>query len=219
MISNPESLTDLIPDYVQGNLDPETTAVFENRLAVDQELRRELDEFLTLRHLYRQTQDEPYRPSERVFQRVAAAINEAEASGTGRRQSSYHPVPSYRTRLHEAWARLKASLSLPWGLAVAQAVLIVILLLPGQPDHSYQTLSAGDAVTAVDGSLYNIVFSESASEAHIRTLLINTNASIVAGPSAEGRYRIVLPDDAHHREHVARLRRDAAVRFLEPAME
>ena len=219
MISNPESLSDLIPDYVQGNLDPEATTAFEDQLAVDQELRRELDEFLTLRHLYRQIQDEPYRPSETVFQRVAAAINEAEASGTGQRQPSYHGVSSHRTRLHEAWARLKASLSLPWGLVVVQAVLIVILLIPGQPDHSYQTLGIGDAATAVDGSLYNIVFSESASEAHIRTLLINTNASIVAGPSAEGRYRIVLPDDASHQEHIARLRRDAVVRFLEPAME
>ncbi len=220
MISNPASLSDLIPEYVQGTLDPETTTAFAQRLAVDQELRRELDEFLALKMLYRQTQDEPPPPSEKIFQRIDAAISGAEAPRPDHRRLSNGPCSPRHAHLAEAWARLKASVGLPWGLAVVQAALIVILLIPGQPDHSYQTLSTGgDAAIGADGSFYNIVFSESASEARIRTLLINTNASIIAGPSAEGRYRIVLPDGAHHQEHVARLRRDAVVRFLEPVME
>ena len=166
MISDPVSLSDLIPDYVQGNLDPKTTTAFTERLAVDQELRRELDEFLAIKTLYRQAQDELPSPSETVFQRVDAAINEAEASRSGLHRSSYRPASSHRASLHEAWARLKASFSLPWGVTVVQAVLIIILLLPGQPDHSYQTLSAGrDVATEAGGSLFNIVFSESAPEA------------------------------------------------------
>jgi hypothetical protein len=220
MISEPTSFFDLIPDYVQGRLAPDITAAFVERLTVDQELRRELDEFLALRNLYRQTEVTQPPPSEAVFQRIEATINAAETSLTEQHHSS--PLSSSKpwTHLQECWARLKPSFSIPWGLAIAQACLIVILLLPGQPDDSYQTLSSGSEVAiATSGPRFNIVFSESAFEADTRTLLLDTSATIVAGPSAEGRYVIVLPDDDNLQERVARLRRNEVVRFLEPVTD
>lgn len=220
MISEPISFFDLIPDYVQGHLAPDIAAAFAERLTVDQELRRELDEFLALRSLYRQTEVPQHPPSEAIFQRIEATINAAESSRVDRHHSSRLSSFAPWTHLPEYWARCKASFSLPWGLAIAQTCLIIVLLLPGQPDDSYQTLSGGaDVAIETNGSRFNIVFSDSALETDTRALLLGISATIIAGPSAEGRYVIVLPDDGKLQERVARLRRSDAVRFLEPVMD
>lgn len=220
MISEPISFFDLIPDYVLGHLAPDIAAAFTERLTVDQELRRELDEFLALRSLYRQTEVTQHPPSEAVFQRIEATIDAADTSLIARHHSSPLSSPTPLTHLQECWARCKASFSLPWGLAIAQTCLIIVLLLPGQPDDSYQTLSGGaDVAIETNGSRFNIVFSESAFEADTRALLLDSSATIVSGPSAEGRYVIVLPDDDNLQERVARLRWSEAVRFLEPVMD
>lgn len=220
MISDPDSLADLTPDYVQGNLDAETTAAFTERLNVDPALRRELDEFLALKSLYRQTQDEFRPPSEPLFQRITAAINETNASPADLHRSSRRLFSPGRGRLAPVLSWFRDSVGLPWAVAIAQTALIVFLLLPGQPDPSYQTLSVDRDIAAGAGNaVYNIVFAESASAGQIKRLLVEANGSIVEGPSAEGRYRVVFPDDDNRQERDARLRRDTIVRFLEPAMD
>jgi hypothetical protein len=210
MTSDSSSFLDLIPDYVQGCLDSETRAAFEERLTHDAELKQELNEFKAFKALYGQIRDDLPQPSEAVFLRIDTAIASQEAT----RYRHHHP--SHLLSLRTTWEKLKASFSLPWGLAVAQALLIVILLVPGNPDPHYQTLGSKDDSPAVhSGTSFNIVFSDSALETQIRTLLVTVHASIIDGPSAEGRYVILMPEDDNLQQSVEKLRQEAIVRFLE----
>ncbi|MBE0584581.1 MAG: hypothetical protein IH612_12595 [Desulfofustis sp.] len=217
MTSDTSSFLDLIPDYVQGCLDSETRAAFEERLTSDAELKKELDDFKMFKALYGQVNDDLPPPSEAIFQKIDTAIASQEAD----RFRHHHPTrflsPSHTSRLLTGWERLKASFSLPWGLAAVQALLIVILLVPGNPDPHYQTLGSKDDSLAVPGSTsFNIVFSDSAVEAQIRTLLVTVHASIIDGPSAEGRYVIVMPEDDNLQQSIEKLQQEAIVHFLEP---
>ncbi|RUL69419.1 zf-HC2 domain-containing protein [Dyella choica] len=99
-----------------------------------------------------------------------------------RKQRSASPASSM-------WRRREKRLA--W-LAVAQALIILALgvILLSQPHVRYHTLSApGDK-----GALLVVVFDAQTHEAQMRTLVRESGARIVGGPTAEGAYVLRVPD-------------------------
>lgn len=218
MTSNTPSLADLIPDYAEGSLDAETLILFEKRLATDTELQQELREFLAFRELYREAQQEPAQPSDAVFRRIVTVIDEHEHVRNLHAREPQPEPSSLSSQLLATWQLLTSSFTLPWGLAAAQAVLIVALLLPGDPQNTttYHTLGEKSAAdTQYHAPSFNIVFIDSAREADIRALLVSVRASIISGPSLEGRYIITVPSDGDLEQLTGVLRQADIVRFLE----
>lgn len=206
---------DKIPDYHHGLLTPDETVDFEKELEKNRELQEELTEFRNFAKLYQQVDSDIPEPSPQLFDRIMTSIEHAEESGAQEtRQADREGLFSSILANIISW--LKESVSLPWGLAVVQAVALVILLLPAPQTTNYKTLSSVTPLSeTMQGESYNIVFKPNAREADIRELLLSCKASIVSGPSPQGRYIIVLPDDGDQRKKLEELKKQEPILFIE----
>ena len=217
MTSENTDYIELIPDYLNGILDRETKSRFEEALATDPELKRELDEFRELQTLYKEALPETPEPSDELFGRILDKIDEVEQS----RYRNDSSVPSLATRLGELWGRFKHSLTIPWGLAMVQAAVIVFLLIPHLPEKTFDTLGFVTQIPGADQKVegemvsFNIVFNESSSEAEIRELLLSISAAIISGPSLKGRYQIAIPGG--NERVLSDLRQSELILFVEKA--
>lgn len=116
---------------------------------------------------------------------------------------------------------LAAGLAAVLLLAVA---LGAVLLSPGTgpgeaPAASFRTLSSPrPAATAVagDGFRVRLVFSPSATEPHLRRLLLADDGRLVDGPSPAGVYTAAFPAGADRRAVLERLRATPQVELAEP---
>lgn len=122
------------------------------------------------------------------------------------------------------WARLERELDRApvavtprwpvWQVAAASAVAAVTLwqlalapmLMPGQGGYVTATGSVGHVAAT-------IAFAPAATEAEIRTLLVETGATVTGGPSAIGLWTLGFTDDAARDAAIARMR--AAVGVVE----
>ncbi len=210
--------TDLVPDYHRGSLEPELKNLFDKELAANPELQEELNEFVQFQKLYHEIDDENPVPSDAIFKRISESVDSLEQN----KQREFKDIPSspaLSIKFLEAWAWLKESVSVPWGMAIVQAIVIVILLLPGTPQKSYKTLSVSPE-TGVNNTrvLFNIVFKDSAKESEIRELLLATNSTITSGPSAQGRYVIALAPGKPTAHVIETLQQADIVIFIEKAL-
>lgn len=111
----------------------------------------------------------------------------------------------------------------PQWLSAAAAIVVAVVAgatfwlagLDG-PAPSSRYTTATDAVRA-DAPMLDIVFAEGATQADIRDVLASIHGTIVDGPSDVGRYTVRLsvskPSDADLEALIARLDKDARVRF------
>ncbi len=215
MTSDPQAMIDLIPDYLHNRLDQQTHARFLAHLATDADLRRELEEFTTFRELYRDTAvSEP--PADLIFEKICRTIDARDHDTAGARQEHLSAMASLRDHLAGLAGWLRRSVGFPWILATAQAALVIFLLIPERPSLTYQTLGETVITESLQtGATYNIVFVETARETDLRNLLISAQATIIAGPSPEGRYIISIPRSDHFAETIAFLEQSDIVRFFE----
>lgn len=206
---------ELIPEYLNGQLDRETARAFETALEADPELGRELEEYRQLRRLVKSTGSEP-DPSPALFERILETLEETPAPEP-QPAPALGPARPFRETLEALLERFRSSLVLPWSLALAQAAVIAILLIPSIPESTYHTLGLVREAVETEYPSLNIVFSETARETEIRTLLLAVNASIASGPSAQGRYRIIIQQSGDPTAVMTRLRSSELVRFVETA--
>ena len=212
MTSTKTDYSDRIPEYHHGLLDSQANALFEQELEKNIELREELDEFVQFQQLYHEVESEEPRPSPANFEAILSSIashDQEEERCRGREQRS-----SLQTQFLQVWGWLKESVSIPWTVALVQTVAIVLLILPGSDQESFTTLSR---TSSTDKSLpttsFNVVFAESTQEVEIRKLLQSIGGSITSGPSAKGRYVIVLSSDKTVDEAVDILKESSIVTF------
>ena len=201
----PESVSDLIPFYLNGTLSPEESQRVEAALLEDEAVREEFFRWLEVK-------------------------NHLEATGRGRATADASGDPArFRSKLkrrttlyiplQRASARYLRIPSWAWQPAV---VLIVALQLVAlglfvagvsvDKRGRYQVMSAPQTQTAA-GQAYNVIFQPEATEQQIRTLLLAYRAQFVEGPNRVGLYRIRF--GFFSQEKLDQFQNEPIVRFME----
>ena len=198
MTTDTNNFQDLIPDYLANRLSVEQKEAFEQQLADDQLLGEELEDFKSFKILYQEIEVEDNPAPDHIFQRITAAIDEAESVPQPVKARNNSDVNVFTQFLTDGWEWLRESLTIPWALAAVQAALIVFLVMPSPQDKTYQTLSSNSpAVEQPEQITYNIVFKESATAQQIKELMLSLNGSITSGPTDQGRYLVSFDQSAN----------------------
>jgi anti-sigma-K factor RskA len=215
MTSDTSIYSDYIPGYYHGTLEPELQIRFEEELENNPTLRQELDDFRKFATLYHDLDHETPQPSPQLFARITAGIDKA-AEKRQTNQTGLNRLSGFSAALRNTLRRLKESYSLPWSVVALQAVVLVVLLLPATSEKSYETLS-NRAVLQSQGSgeTYNIVFRPETTESEIRQLLLKAKATIISGPSAQGRYIIMFTSDEQSQRQQNILKNNASILFFD----
>lgn len=203
---------DAIPEYCNQRLSAKERNQFEKLLREDQDMAKEYQDFRNTRDLYRTIDASEPQPSEELFARITQAV---ELRGKGRERKA-QPIPEQANLFANLWQKLRNSLAVPWMLAVAQAAVIVLLLVPAPRETVYSTLSGTEMAATMEKQRINVVFRESATEVEIRHLLHAIGGSVLSGPSREGRYVIALEKRDNLDLFLNTLRRSQVVAFAEP---
>ncbi|MDK9706421.1 MAG: hypothetical protein OEL83_05165 [Desulforhopalus sp.] len=211
MTNKDKDMAELIPDYCNNRLDAQGKADFERRLMEDPELLDEYNEFRGFQKLYRQIDPAEPSPSDAIFKKISGNIR------TERKFAGKAPVEAGTVMelLGSFWQRLRQSIAVPWMLAAAQAVAIVLLLVPSPQDNTYRTLSATDMAATAGKAGINVVFQPNALESDIRNLLHGIRGSVRSGPSREGRYVVGISDPGDLDKTVQVLKQSNIVLFVE----
>ncbi len=163
-------IEELLPFYLNGTLDGDERAEVERALADDESLRFEL-EFLGAVRDDVKSRDPGQSPGEFGLARLQREIErEGQVSKPGERRNLW--------RIAAAFA---------FALFAAQSIWIVSSTGPDVE------LAGGNGGT-VEGTTLIVGFSESATEAQIRMLLLDLELEIVGGPSALGLYSVLVPE-------------------------
>lgn len=204
---------DLIPDYCNNRLDANERADFESCLREDHELVDECKDFQGFQELYRRIDPAEPSPSDAIFDRISRQV--------GAHQKVARKAPGQSSPLAESlryfWQQVRESIAVPWVLAAAQTVAIVLLLVPAPKHNTYSTLSATEVAANAEKITINVVFRPTAAESDIRSLLHTIQGSIGSGPSREGRYVVSIGNRNDLDTAVRTLKQSEIVVFAEPA--
>ncbi|MEZ5559315.1 MAG: hypothetical protein R3E86_12345 [Pseudomonadales bacterium] len=224
---NRQEAEELLPWYVAGALSAREAQAVEAFIDSGAISRSTLDEVRSYAAATAETgPDEPdYDPQ--ILQRVLTRLDDvpqmapeepvvvvpertAHQEGTGRGGWLGALVERLQWRLTPPLARalIAAQLLLVLGLAAA------LVLQAPSIDREYETVSATPAATQA-GS-YTLQFAPGTTEADLRRLLVDADATIVSGPSALGLYTIAFAPDADADAGAARLRGSSLVSYLQP---
>ncbi len=215
MISETSTYSDYIPDYYHGTLKPELRIRFEEELQNNPALRQELDDFRKFAALYQGLDNEKPQPSSQLFAKIRADIDKTATREQVKSVQLQRPAKHSAT-LHTIVDRLKDSFSLPWGVVALQAVVLVVLLFPASPEKYYETLSNRTVLqNQGSGETYNIVFKPETTEAEIRQLLLQAKATIISGPSVQGRYIIIFTGDQLSQQQRDILKNNSSILFFD----
>lgn len=188
----------LLPWYVTGTLAEKEAAQVARHLSECAECREDLD---MEKALAREVRDLP-RDADRGWAALRARIEAPPAEG---------PAPARRRA-----ALFSRPIPLGWALAAqaaSLAFLIPILALTlARPQPLYRTLGSASGPAA--GNLI-VIFKPDAREATLRSILAQSQARIVDGPTSTDAYVLhVAPD--RRTEVLARLKGDRSVSLAEP---
>ncbi len=162
----------------------------------------ELTEWFAISEYYDELERTAKVPSDRMFHKITDKISE---------QSKVSAFSQVTDRISQFFR----SMWLPWTLAFAQA-LVILLLVVSPHGVKYTTLSSSLQHEQA-ASYLNVVFDERASEADIRNLLVGLGAEIVGGPEPNGLYIIKIPISKSELEKVKnKLDQTKIVKFWAP---
>lgn len=220
---NHDQVQELLPWLANDSLSANDQAALENHAHQCDACVADLELLRALRSVSRTPQPtEPaYRPEllDGVMARLATTPQHAAPVATPKRKRRtlarrFRDWASARI----AWA---ATPLLMRSALVAQGALIAVLagvLLVGGTGND----SAEQAYETVSGSTQGdvaIAFRPDATEAEIRAVLVAADATVVAGPSAVGIYRLTLNRDAALRATMVELSASDLVIYLEPVVQ
>ena len=205
-------LSDLIPDYCNNRLNTHDKADFERRLQEDHELLKEYNDFRGFQKLYHQVDSAESTPSDAIFNQVSRNI---EARQTVKKKAPVQSSPLLES-IRSYWQQFREFTTVPWMLAAAQAVVIVLLLMPATEQNTYSTLSATQDTVTAEKIGINVVFQPNALESDIRSLLHKIQGSISNGPSTEGRYLVSINNQTDLDQTIQTLKQSEIVLFAEP---
>lgn len=197
-MNDKETFQDMIPQYINDQLDPAQKAAFENQLAMDQHLKEELEEFSLIKSSYAPLKETIPAPSPDVFSRIMDNVTAQEAKSEVESTSRDSVFDSLLDTLTERFREFFAAPRLAWSVAAVQMAVILFFVMYNpaiekQQPAQFQTLSSSTA-QMVSGLQANVIFHETAMEKEIRSLLTEIDAAIISGPSESGLYVLLIKD-------------------------
>lgn len=204
-----ESISSLIPFYLNQTLSPEEMKAVETALLEDADARQELFLWMGVRqHL------------NALGEAYAAASPPADPwvmrSKMKKRTTLYIPLKRASAR----YLRIPAWVWQPAAVAIVLLQFAAIALLVAgarlEKSAALHTLSAPAAVAAVPEAAYNVVFLPESSEEQIRALLLRYRAQFIEGPNRVGLYRIRFA--ALNAGQAEAFRREPIVQFMEKSL-
>jgi len=212
MTTKDHNLSDLIPDYCNNRLDANEKADFEHLLQENHELLDECNDFQGFQKLYRRIDPAEPSPSDAIFNQISSQ------ACAHRKMEKKAPVQSrpLAESIHYVWQQIRESIAVPWMLAAAQTVVIVLLLIPAPQQNTYSTLSATEVAANAEKIGINVVFRPNALESDIRSLLHTIQGSVGSGPSREGHYVVSISNRSDLDRAVQTLKESEIVLFAEP---
>lgn len=205
-------ISDLIPDYCNNRLNAQEKADFESLLREDHKLLDECNDFQGFQKFYRRIDPAKPLPSEAIFNQISRTVSAQQKTARKAPAHSNPPTESLRS----LWQLIRKSMAVPWMLAAAQTVAIVLLLLPAPEQNTFSTLSTMEAATNAEKNDVNVVFRPNAPESDIRNLLHTIQGSLSSGPSREGRYVVTISSRGNLDKAVRTLKQSEVVLLAEP---
>lgn len=207
-----ETLREMMPLYINGRLSDSEETAFEEALANNAVLKKELAEFEEIAALYPEMEETvPFPSDDKVFARIMDNIEAQD------KKAVPGDPPMIVEKLTEFFRTTFFSPRVAWAVAGVQLVLLITLVgtLPDKQD--YQTLSSGQSTSAASQRL-NVVFDENVLEKEMRGLLEKIDANIIAGPMANGLYVIEVRTIEQTGEDALKILLDSKlVRLAEPS--
>lgn len=210
--NNLETLRELVPLYVQGELSEEEKVDFEKGLQRYPELQDDLLACSTIESYYQEIETKIKPPTSSAFEAIQQRItpNSDQKRAKSRQPSSVEKVKEWFTELFTVPR-------LGWGIAAVQCAVIVLLLVPAQQQTSYKTLTSSEAPITHQTTL-QLVFDERSTEKEIRQIMTAIHAEITGGPTAEGMYQVSLQENSDVDSIITTLRTKKNVLFVEKAL-
>lgn len=175
MNENEQDVSELLPAYVAGRLSASERAKVEAAVAADGRLAADLAFYRAMQQQVRATAEAGAPPGQFGWARLQKAIRAS--------------TPSAPSRAKEAW-RIAA-------IALAGVVGVESFLLAAGAFNPPAPRYVPVAQAPAEGELsLSVAFAPEATEAALRALLVETNATIVAGPTAIGFYELRFADAA-----------------------
>lgn len=208
-----ESLTQLLPWYLKGNLPTGEQSAVEEHLKSCNACRQELDWLRELNaDMSGLDRDAPVPDMDRSLANMLASVEAGEKPH----------VPASPSRIsqffHAIW-----NPSAPFARAVfvgqfaAIVALAIYLLIPHGGNPGFTTLSGPE--TAASGVRLTLNFAGTTTVEQVNSILADVHGHIVAGPSASGIYVVALTipgeKDAEVRAIIEKLKANSAIRFVE----
>lgn len=209
-----DTFQDMIPQYINDQLDPEEKAAFESQLAMDQHLKEELEEFSLIKSSYAPLKKTMPAPSPEVFSRIMDNVAAQEAEN----KVKSAPRDSVIDLLVERFKEFFAVPQLAWSVAAVQMAVILFFVvynpaIEKQPAQ-FQTLSSSTAQMET-GLQANVIFHETVMEKEIRSLLNEIDATIISGPSESGLYVLLIKDAKTDDQVLKILKSSVLVKFAQ----
>ena len=208
----------LLPWLAAGTLEAAETRAVETHVADCEQCAVELLELGNLHEAVAETGAEEPAYNPQILTAALKQIDAMQARGEGEiTVSEALRTSKFKTLLQDLVERLQWSTTPPLARIAIGAQfalllgLVVALTKTGEaPEQVY------DVVAQVTPGDYTLGFAPGVTEQQIRTLLFESNANIVSGPSSIGFYIIDIDDDVDEAAAVARIRSSGLSRFLEP---
>ena len=214
-----ETVVGLLPWYANGTLADDERQYVEDHVRACLTCHLELKKERELHELVQSSPTVNLGPEE-GFDKLSHRLDD---SGRGGRRAPVEPLAWAMERLLGQWLAYASAMR----FSIAAVVLLAVVgalswrTVPQAvvlDDPAYVTLTSG-SVSA--GNVLDIVFADHVSELELRALVSEIDGSIVAGPTAVGRYRIRVRDgaveDADLTNLIRALSRDERVRFAGPS--
>ncbi len=193
MIYDTDTLKEMIPLYLNGQLSEEEQKTFERSMREHPELATEVAEYEAIQASYHDLEAEtPFPRQDILFSKIMDKIDREETATVRTRPTARETKSGWREKLADFFYTTFRSPKVAWSVAVVQVVLLVVVVLAGMPQHgTFQTLTAPGRLP--DGRItFNVVFDPDTREKDMRAVLIDNGATMVGGPSADGRYIVAI---------------------------
>jgi hypothetical protein len=184
-----DQMKENIPLYINGELQGEERAVFEQQLKVDQQLQQEYEEFLLINRMFEQLESNQSIDTDGVFKRIQGQI----ALDESKEFSKKSVVEISQSPFFEKLSAFFSMNNLGWGIAVAQFVVLAVMVTGNfQHEEDMMTTLSNESGVAIGHQQLTVVFDVNASIEQVSGLLQGINAVIIDGPSKVGMVKISL---------------------------